>query len=69
MQNALTSTVVCPEKQKETLIVKPPIDIIRLHMSCTVTSSYLISMKANQTLKINSLIIFNLILVIHLDCA
>ena len=40
-QNTLAFTVVCPQKQKETMIVNPPVGIIKLNMSCTATSSYL----------------------------
>ena len=40
-QNTLTFTAVCPQKQKETMIVNPPLGIIKLNMSCTTTSSYL----------------------------
>ena len=40
-QNTLTFTVVCPQKQKEAMIVDPPSGIIKLNMSCTATSSYL----------------------------
>ena len=66
-QTSLTFTVVCPQKQKETPIVNPPLGIIKLNMSCIDTSTYLtyypiIIMKANQTFKISSLIILNLIM-------
>ena len=40
-QNTLALTVVCPQKQKETLIVNPPLGIIKLNMSCAAASSYL----------------------------
>ena len=40
-QNTLTFTVVCPQKQKETMIVNPPLGMIKLNMSCTATSNYL----------------------------
>ena len=32
-QNTLTFTIVSPQKQKETMIVNPPIGIIKLNMS------------------------------------
>ena len=41
-QKALIFNVVCPQKQKQTMIVNPPLGIIKLNMSCTSTSSYLI---------------------------
>ena len=41
MYNTLTLTVVCPQKQKETLIVNQSRGIIKLNMSFTGTSSYL----------------------------
>ena len=34
-QNTLTCTGVCPQKQKETMRVNPPLCIIKLNMSCT----------------------------------
>ena len=40
-QNALAFNVVCPQKQKETLTVNPPLGIIKHNMSCTATSNYL----------------------------
>ena len=40
-QNTLTFTVVCPQKQKEVLIVNPPIGSVKLNISCTATSRYL----------------------------
>ena len=40
-QNTLAFTVVCPQKQKTTMIVNPPLGIIKLNMSCTARSSYL----------------------------
>ena len=40
-QNPLTLTVVCPQKQKETMIVNRPLGIIKLNKSCTAASSYL----------------------------
>ena len=40
-QNILTFTVVCSQKQIETLIVNPLLGIIKLNMSCTTTSCYL----------------------------
>ena len=40
-QNTLTLTVVWHQKQKETLIVNTPIDLVKCNMSCTATSSYL----------------------------
>ena len=39
--NTLAFNAVCPQKQKETLIVNPPIVIIKLNMPFTATSSYL----------------------------
>ena len=56
-QNTLTFTAVFPQKQKQTLIVNPPLGIIKLNMSCTATNSYLTwlhitTMKTNQTCKI-----------------
>ena len=36
-QNTLAFTAVCPREQKETLIVNPPLGIIKLNMSCTAT--------------------------------
>ena len=38
-QNTLTFTVVCPQKQKETIIINPPLGIIKLNMSCNASSS------------------------------
>ena len=38
-QNTHTFTVVCPQKQKETMIVNPSLGVIKLKMSCTATSS------------------------------
>ena len=40
-QNTLTFIVVSPQKQKETMIVNPPLGITKLNMCCTATSSYL----------------------------
>ena len=40
-QNTLTFTVVSPQKQKEMMIVNPPLGTIKVNMSCTATSSYL----------------------------
>ena len=40
-QNTLAFTIVCPQKQKETMIVNPPLGIIKLNMPCTATNSYL----------------------------
>ena len=40
-QNTLAFTVVCPQKPKQTLIVNPPLGIIKLNMLCTTTSSCL----------------------------
>ena len=40
-QNTLTLTVVCSQKQKETVIVNLPLVIIILNMSCTVMNSYM----------------------------
>ena len=38
-QNILLFTVVCPQKQKETMIVNPHLGTIKLNMSCTAKSS------------------------------
>ena len=40
-QNTLAFTAVYTQKQKEILIVNPPLGIIKLNISCTVKSSYL----------------------------
>ena len=40
-QNTLTLPVICPQKQRKTLIVNPPLSTIKLKMSYTATSSYL----------------------------
>ena len=40
-QNTLAFTIVCPQEQNDTMIVKPSLDIIKLNMSCTAASSYL----------------------------
>ena len=40
-QNILTLTVAFPWKQKETMIVNPPLGIIKLNMSCIATGYYL----------------------------
>ena len=40
-QQILTFAVVCPDKRKETLIVHPPLGLIKLNMSCASSSSYL----------------------------
>ena len=47
------------------MIVNPPLGIIKLNMSCTATGSYLtllLSVRVNQTFKISSLIILNLVM-------
>ena len=40
-ENTLIFTVVCPQKQKGTMVVNLPLGIIKLNMSCAATSSYL----------------------------
>ena len=41
-QQILTSAVICPDKRRETLIVHPPLGMIKLNMSSAASSSYLI---------------------------
>ena len=40
-QQTLTFVVVCPDKRRETLIVHPPLGMIKLNMFCVASSSYL----------------------------
>ena len=40
-QSTITFTLVCPQKQKETMIVNPPLGIIKLNMSFPAKSGYL----------------------------
>ena len=40
-QQILTFAVICPDKRRETLIEHPPLRMIKLNMSCAVSSSYL----------------------------
>ena len=41
IQSTLVLMVVCPQKKMESLIINPPIGIIKLNMFCTATSSYI----------------------------
>ena len=68
-QNTLIFIVVYPQKQKDTLIVNPPLAIIKLNMSSTATSSYLNLLpyyhnesKLNLSRSVCLLIILNLII-------
>ena len=40
-QQNLTFAVVCPHKRREMLIVHPPLGVIKVDMSCAVSSIYL----------------------------
>ena len=40
-QQILTFAVVCPDKRRDTLIVHPPLGMVKLNMSCAASSSYL----------------------------
>ena len=37
----LTFAVICPDKKRETLMVHPPLGMLKLNMSCATSSSYL----------------------------
>ena len=40
-QQIMTFAAVCPDKRRETLIVHPPVGMIKLNMSCATSSGYL----------------------------
>ena len=45
-----TFAVVCPQKDRETLIMKSPVSMIKIDLSCTLSSDCIITILSHQKL-------------------